>query len=80
MEDDKLQDLFETSAQADQDFEKLRTPMTILFSDIKDSTGFAEKKGDVEYMAMINRHNRLLFPVIEAEGGIVVIPKGARVE
>src|SRR4051812_20008410 len=42
MEDDKLQDLFEANAQADQDFEKLRTPMTILFSDIKDSTGFAE--------------------------------------
>src|SRR5947207_15828496 len=42
IEDDKLQGLFETSAQADQDFDKLRTPMTILFSDIKDSTGFAE--------------------------------------
>src|SRR5207253_440875 len=35
-------------------------------------TRFAEKKGDVEYMSMLSRHNRLLFPVIEGEGGSVV--------
>jgi class 3 adenylate cyclase len=46
--------------------------MTILFSDIKGSTAYAEKKGDVEYMAMIHRHNNVLFPVIEAAGGRVV--------
>ena len=46
--------------------------MTILFSDIKGSTAYAEKKGDVEYMAMINRHNTILFPVIEKAGGRVV--------
>jgi class 3 adenylate cyclase len=62
----------EARAQAEQELEKLRTPMTILFSDIKGSTAYAEKKGDVEYMAMINRHNTILFPVIEAEGGRVV--------
>jgi len=56
----------------EQELEKQRTPMTILFSDIKDSTSFAEKKGDVEYMAMIDRHNRLLFPIIKANGGQVV--------
>src|SRR5215813_14039395 len=52
--------------------ENLRKAMTILFSDIKGSTQFAEKRGDVEYMAMIDRHNRILFPVIEAEGGLIV--------
>src|SRR5438132_4471337 len=46
--------------------------MTILFSDIKGSTAYAEKKGDVEYMGMINRHNSILFPVIEGAGGRVV--------
>ena len=66
MDDEKLQ------AQTDQDFVSLRAAMTILFSDIKGSTKFAEKRGDVEYMAMIDRHNRMLFPVIEAEGGLVV--------
>ncbi len=72
MDKDKLQELLEARAQAEQELEKLRTPMTILFSDIKGSTAYAEKKGDVEYMAMINRHNSILFPVIEAQGGRVV--------
>jgi class 3 adenylate cyclase len=72
MDKDKLQELLEARAQADLELEKLRTPVTILFSDIKGSTSYAEKKGDLEYMAMINRHNSILFPVIEAEGGIIV--------
>jgi class 3 adenylate cyclase/chromosome segregation ATPase len=46
--------------------------MTVLFSDIMGSTAYAEKKGDIEYVSMINRHNGLLFPVIAAEGGCVI--------
>src|SRR5207249_8285666 len=72
MDRDRLQELLQARAQAEQELEKLRTPMTILFSDIKGSTAYAEKKGDVEYMSMINRHNSILFPVIEAQGGRVV--------
>lgn len=72
MDKDKLQELLEARAHAEQELEKMRTPLTILFSDIKGSTAFAEKKGDVEYMSMINRHNSILFPVIESEGGRVV--------
>src|SRR6059036_1239050 len=72
MDGDRLQELLQARAQAEQELEKLRTPMTILFSDIKGSTAYAEKKGDVEYMAMINRHNTILFPVIEGEGGRIV--------
>ena len=72
MDQDRLQELLEARAQTEQELEKLRTPMTILFSDIKGSTTYAEKKGDVPYMAMINRHNSILFPIIEAEGGRVV--------
>ncbi len=72
MDKDKLQELWEARLQAEQELERLRLPMTILFSDIKGSTAYAEKKGDVEYMAMINRHNAILFPVIVAEGGRVV--------
>jgi class 3 adenylate cyclase len=58
--------------QKDPDLESRRTEMTILFSDIKDSTKYAAEEGDFKYMAMIDRHNRILFPVIEAEGGSVV--------
>ena len=59
-------------AQTEEELKKLLTPMTILFSDIKGSTAYAEKEGDFKYMAMISRHNSILFPVIEAEGGRVV--------
>jgi len=72
MDRDRLQELLQAREQADQELEKLRTPMTILFSDIKGSTAYAEKKGDLEYMAMINRHHAILFPVIEREGGRIV--------
>jgi class 3 adenylate cyclase len=69
---DKLQELLEARAIAEQELEKMRTPVTILFSDIKGSTAYFEKKGDLEGMAMINRHNDILFPVIEGEGGRIV--------
>src|SRR5215813_1284146 len=72
MDDEKLSQLWEPNARAEGRLEKLRTPITVLFSDIKGSTSYAEKKGDVEYMAMLTRHNAILFPVIEAEGGAVV--------
>src|SRR5678815_117138 len=50
----------------------IRTEVTILFSDIKGSTAYFERKGDVEGLAMIQYHNTLLFPVIENAGGRVV--------
>src|SRR5262252_150033 len=72
MDKGKLQELFDTRTRAEQGLEKLRVPMTILFSDIQNSTSFAEKEGNVAYMNMITQHNRMLFPIIEAEGGRVV--------
>jgi class 3 adenylate cyclase/chromosome segregation ATPase len=72
MDDEKLSRLWEPGARTGAGLAKLRTPITVLFSDIKGSTSYAEKKGDVEYMAMLTRHNSILFPVIEAEGGAVV--------
>jgi class 3 adenylate cyclase len=50
----------------------MRAEVTILFTDIKGSTSYFERKGDVEGLAMIQHHNKLLFPVIEREGGRVV--------
>src|SRR5213594_2112112 len=72
MDKDKLGELLEARAQAQEELEKMRTPVTILFSDIKGSTAYFEKKGDVEGMAMLDRHNSLLFPVIERGHGRVV--------
>ena len=51
---------------------KMRTEVTILFSDIKGSTPYFERKGDAEGLAMVQHHNDLLFPIIERAGGRVV--------
>jgi class 3 adenylate cyclase len=50
----------------------MRTEVTILFSDIKGSTSYFERRGDAEGVAMLQHHNDLLFPVIEDSGGRVV--------
>ncbi|HUU01942.1 MAG TPA: protein kinase [Myxococcota bacterium] len=44
----------------------------VLFSDIVGSTSFFEQHGDEAGMAMVERHNRLLFPQVEAHNGRVV--------
>jgi class 3 adenylate cyclase len=73
MDTDKLRELLAGGeVPPDQDLEKMRTPVTVLFSDIKGSTAYFEKFGDVQGLAMVQRHNDILFPVIEAAGGRVV--------
>lgn len=72
MDKDKLEELLEARKFADQELEKMRTAVTILFTDIKGSTSYFERKGDVEGLAMVQHHNNLLFPCIEREGGRVV--------
>jgi class 3 adenylate cyclase len=72
MDKDKLEELLETRKLAEKELEKMRTAVTILFTDIKGSTSYFERKGDVEGLAMVQHHNNLLFPCIEREGGRVV--------
>jgi class 3 adenylate cyclase len=72
MDKDKIQELLRARAQAEQELEKMRSPVTILFSDIKGSTPYFEKKGDLAGLAMVERHNGLLIPMIEEGGGRVV--------
>src|SRR5262245_59072060 len=72
MNHDKIQALLHARASADQELERLRARVTILFSDIKGSTTYFEKKGDLEGLAMVHHHNSLLTPVIEECGGRVV--------
>lgn len=69
---DKLEELLKTRAQVEIELEKMRTPITILFSDIRGSTSFFEVEGDVEGLAMVHRHNNVLFPIIENNHGRVV--------
>jgi class 3 adenylate cyclase len=72
MEKDKTKKLLADHDAGDPQTEGVRTPVTVLFSDIKGSTAYFEKYGDAQGLAMVQRHNSLLFPVIEDCGGRVV--------
>jgi len=46
--------------------------VTILFTDIEDSTKYWDKFGDVQGRLMVDRHNRLLFPVVQKFKGKII--------
>jgi class 3 adenylate cyclase len=72
MEKDTTKKLLADREASDPQTEGIRTPVTVLFSDIKGSTAYFEKFGDAQGLAMVQRHNAMLFPVIEDCGGRVV--------
>lgn len=49
-----------------------RRQVTILFTDIEDSTQYWDKHGDVKGRLMVDQHNRLTFPVIRRYRGKVI--------
>lgn len=51
---------------------KSRKPITILFTDIVDSTRYWGRRGDIEGRLMVDQHNRLVFPVIRKFKGKIV--------
>ncbi len=51
---------------------KSRKQVTILFSDIEHSTRHWERRGDVDARMLLDRHNRLLFPVIRKFKGKII--------
>lgn len=52
--------------------DKARRQVTILFTDIVDSSRYWDIFGDVQGRLMVDRHNRLVFPVIRKYRGRVV--------
>jgi class 3 adenylate cyclase len=49
-----------------------RRRITILFSDIEESTRHWERRGDIDARMLLDRHNRILFPVIRKFRGRVI--------
>ncbi len=72
MEEEHIEEILKTQEEVPVVEERHRTPMTILFSDIKDSTAYFERNGDVEGLAMVERHNNLLFPCVENNSGRII--------
>ncbi len=52
--------------------DKARKQVTVLFTDIADSSRYWDQFGDIKGRMMVDRHNRLVFPVIEKFHGRVV--------
>ena len=55
---------------------KYKRPIVILFSDIVGSTQFFEQRGDIEGRAMVSRHHRQMFPVIQKYEGSIIKTMG----
>lgn len=46
--------------------------LAVMFTDIQGSTQYFADRGDEAGFAMIERHNAILFPVLETHGGVVI--------
>ncbi len=64
-----VQKLFADTPVGKQDDKQVSA---VLFTDIVGSTAFFEQRGDEAGMAMVERHNALLFPIIDKHGGRVI--------
>ncbi|MBU0734989.1 MAG: CHAT domain-containing protein, partial [Proteobacteria bacterium] len=51
---------------------EFKKEITILFTDICGYTEYMEKRGDLSGRAMLQKHNDILFPVIEKHDGVVI--------
>ena len=64
-DDRELERLFAARREIDRALlEKHAREVAVLFTDIVGSTRFFERKGDIEGLALVKRHNDALFPVI----------------
>jgi class 3 adenylate cyclase/TolB-like protein len=71
--EDELQQLMEKRREIDRALlERHAADMAVLFTDIVGSTAYFEKRGDIEGLALVRRHNDLLFPVVAAHRGRIV--------
>lgn len=55
--------------QIDENYVKTTT---VMFTDLKDSTVYFEKNGDIKGRLYVEKHNNLLFPIIKKYGGVVI--------
>lgn len=68
-----LEELFAQREQIDRALtERLARDVTVMFTDIVGSTEYFERRGDLEGVALLERHNKLLFPIVQGNGGRVV--------
>lgn len=68
-----IESFLESRAKLESDFhQKFTKTLTILFTDLKDSTSMTESEGDLAMRQIIKQHNDILFPIIKARNGVLV--------
>jgi class 3 adenylate cyclase/tetratricopeptide (TPR) repeat protein len=83
MEDDKkigeeagagnIEEILRERERLDQELQKrFKKEVTVLFTDICGYTKYMETKGDISGRAMIQRHNDIVFPLVEKHNGVVI--------
>jgi len=56
--------------------DKFTRTVSVMFTDLSGSTALAEREGDMATRAMIRDHNKIVFPAIETNGGVLVKSMG----
>lgn len=52
--------------------ERFRRNLTVMFTDIRGSTSYFDRRGNTMGLMMIQRHNKLLFPIVQTHHGTIV--------
>lgn len=72
-----IEELLEHREKIDKIIEtKYKRDVVIMFSDIVGSTSYYDQRGDIAGRAMVQRINRLMFPLIEEHEGAVIKTMG----
>lgn len=71
-----IEELLRAKATIEEQFRQFQQFRCIMFTDIKGSTEYFSKKGDIAGRTLIQKHNDLLFPLIEHNIGAVYHSQG----
>ena len=70
---EKIEELIRHKAKIEEELKnKFTKDVTIMFTDIYESTSFFEAYGDIDGLTMVQRHNDILFPIISQFQGKVL--------
>lgn len=56
--------------------ERFYRKISVMFTDLKDSTAITEREGNLAARALMKRHNDIFFPIIQQNGGVLVKTMG----
>jgi len=71
-DENSIEELLRAKAAIEEELSRFEQFRCIMFTDIKGSTAYFSKKGDKAGRTMVQKHNDMLFPIIETHGGKVI--------